>query len=437
MFEFKLQMGCLIIISYFIISYVKSTYNPNYNCNKIFDILIVVAPWAIVFDGVTAWSVNHMDIVPGWLNLLLHGVFFLLMDAVLIITYAYMVSITVKLEGKSMRFSVFIPGIISVVLILAFLKDLYYVEGKTTNYSMGTSVIICYTSMFVYFLMIMVLLALKHRTLERHQMRSFISFMALDLCILVAQIIAPEILISSLLPVVSLISIYVNFENPALRKLKEYNDDMVIGFARLVDKRDGSTGGHIIRTKEYVRIIINELMKRPEYSKMMTRDYIADIINSAPMHDIGKIATPDSILLKESSLLPEEYDAMKNHAEVGGDIIKEIFKDMDDPEYQKIAYEVARYHHEKWNGKGYPEGLSGTDIPFHARIMAIADVFDALSARRCYKEPIPLDKCFKIIEEGAGVDFDPELVEIFMDAREEVENYYDSSLNSTSGINSL
>ena len=115
---------------------------------------------------------------------------------------------------------------------------------------------------------------------------------------------------------------------------------------------------------------------------------------------------------------------MKKHAPIGGEIIQDTFSDLDEPEYQKIAYEVARFHHEKWNGKGYPEGLKGEEIPLHARIMAIADVFDAISAKRVYRDAMPIDKCFHIIEEGAGSDFDPELVALFLNAREQIEAYY-------------
>lgn len=116
---------------------------------------------------------------------------------------------------------------------------------------------------------------------------------------------------------------------------------------------------------------------------------------------------------------------MKEHAAVGGDIIRKTFADLDEPDYQKIAYEVARYHHEKWNGKGYPDGLQREEIPLHARIMAIADVFDAVSAKHCYRDAMPVETCFKIIEEGAGEDFDPNMVSMFLGAREKVMVYYE------------
>lgn len=115
---------------------------------------------------------------------------------------------------------------------------------------------------------------------------------------------------------------------------------------------------------------------------------------------------------------------MKQHSARGSEIISQTFAGINNPDFLKVAYEVARYHHEKWNGKGYPEKLSGEEIPLHARIMAIADVFDAVSAKRCYRDAMPIEKCFQIIEEGSGRDFDPKLVEMFMSAKAEIIEYY-------------
>ena len=138
------------------------------------------------------------------------------------------------------------------------------------------------------------------------------------------------------------------------------------------------------------------------------------------MHDIGKISVPDVILQKPGRLTEEEFEIIKLHTVNGGKIIQETFGHLENEQYAQMAYEVARFHHEKWNGKGYPEGLKRKEIPLCARIMAIADVFDALSEKRCYKEAMPLDKCFEIIQDGSGQDFDPVLVEVFLDIKEKV-----------------
>lgn len=201
---------------------------------------------------------------------------------------------------------------------------------------------------------------------------------------------------------------------------------MVTAFSTLVESRDDNTGGHIIRTRKCVSIIIDEMNNMPQYMNIMSKDYIKNIISADPMHDIGKISTPDYILQKPGKLTDEEYAIMKQHSAKCGEIIKKTFADLDDPDFVEIVYEVARFHHKKWNGMGYPDKLCGTEIPLHARIMAIADVFDAVSAKRCYRDAMPIEKCFKIIEDGAGKDFDPELVRLFLNARDKVIEVYES-----------
>ena len=234
----------------------------------------------------------------------------------------------------------------------------------------------------------------------------------------------PEALITCLVPTLVIIGVYLNKENPLFIKLKKYNKEMVTGFATLVENRDDNTGGHIKRTTEYVRLLAQELKDRGLYKEELTKDYINNLVMAATMHDVGKIAIPDAILQKPDKLTAEEYEIMKTHAKRGGKIIKETFGHIADDEYEEMAYEVAMHHHEKWNGKGYPDGLSEKDIPLCARIMAIADVFDAVSAKRCYRDALPLEECFKIIENGKGTDFDPVITDVFLDKKEKIVEVY-------------
>lgn len=203
-----------------------------------------------------------------------------------------------------------------------------------------------------------------------------------------------------------------------------YHEEMVMGFATLVENKDGSTGCHIKRTTEYVKLLAEELRKRGHYKETLTKAYIKNLCMAAPMHDIGKIAVPDVILQKPGRLTEEEFTQIKLHAENGGRIIQETFGHLQNEEYTKIAYEVARFHHEKWNGRGYPEGLKRKEIPLSARIMAVADVFDAISEKRCYRDAMSMDQCFDIILEGSGQDFDPIIAEVFLDCREQVEKIH-------------
>lgn len=203
-------------------------------------------------------------------------------------------------------------------------------------------------------------------------------------------------------------------------QLIEYNQDMVYGFATLVENRDESTGGHIKRTSIYVEMLAEQLSNTEKYKDIIDDEFIDCITMVAPLHDIGKISIPDSILCKHGKLTEEEFAVMKTHAEKGGKIVRETFSHIAGENYKKMAYEVARYHHEKWNGRGYPEGLSGENIPLPARIMAVADVFDAVSEKRCYRNAMPIDECFRIIENGSGIDFDPDIATAFLSIHDRI-----------------
>ena len=420
----KLQIGCLVLLLYLELIYIWQTTGKNakVSCNPIFDALMMIIPCLIVFDGVTAWTVNHLEIVPVSLNLVLHAVFFILLSLFMLVMFLHTLSFIKGFPQKLIfRFLIFLPFIISVILILVFLPELEFIIGKKVNYSMGISVVVCYLVILLYFILIFVFTVRRIKYLEVRKRINVMSFLFISLLILISQVIFPEILISSLVPAFSLIALYINIEDPVLRRMENYNSEIVTSFATLVESRDSSTGSHVKRTKSYVKIILDEIKTNNLYSSIMTKDFEDKMMNAAPMHDIGKISIPDTILQKPGKLTDEEYSVMKKHSVLGGEIIQEIFKDMDDKEFLNIAYDVTRYHHEKWNGNGYPEGLVGKEIPFSARIMAIADVFDAISAKRCYRDAMPLEKCFAIIKEGKGVDFDPVLTDLFLNAREKVE----------------
>ena len=210
-------------------------------------------------------------------------------------------------------------------------------------------------------------------------------------------------------------------------ELKTAYNEMVMGFATLVESKDGSTGGHIKRISGYAKLLAEELHSRGIYREQITDSYIENLCHAAPMHDIGKVCVPDVILQKPGKLTDEEFEVIKQHTTKGGQIINETFGHLDNEEYTKMAYDVAVYHHEKWNGKGYPQGLKQTEIPLCARIISIADVFDALSEDRCYRAAMTMDKCFEIIKNSSGTDFDPVLVDTFLDIRIRVEQLHNQT----------
>ena len=201
----------------------------------------------------------------------------------------------------------------------------------------------------------------------------------------------------------------------ALRRISEIQQHVIVGMANLIESRDGSTGKHVKNTQTYVRMIAEELQRRGLFADILTREYIEKLCKAAPLHDVGKIQVPDSILQKPGKLTDEEYSRMKDHTSCSAAILDEIIGDVEEEEYIQLAKDVATCHHERWDGKGYPKGLSGEQIPLAARIMALADVFDALYEERCYKPAIrPIEKIYGILEEGKGTQFDPVITDVFL-----------------------
>ena len=217
-----------------------------------------------------------------------------------------------------------------------------------------------------------------------------------------------------------------------MAETQHIQDISIHALARLAETRDNETGNHLRRTQEYVRTLAEALKDHPRFAPVLDAATITLIAKSAPLHDIGKVGIPDSILLKPGKLTPAEWEIMKTHSALGAEAIEQAERDSDRPvAFLKHAKDIARYHHEKWNGKGYPEGLAGDAIPVSARIMALADVFDALISRRAYKEPMSYAAAREVIINDRGSHFDPDIVDAFIgrfDAfRGIAERYADSA----------
>ena len=198
------------------------------------------------------------------------------------------------------------------------------------------------------------------------------------------------------------------------KKISDMQEHMISGLANLIESRDMDTGEHIARTSAYVKTLAEDARADGVYADALDDRFISLLHTLAPMHDIGKIIVPDSILKKPGKLTKEEFEIMKRHAADGGTVVREVLNGVTDEDYLSFASDIATYHHEWWNGKGYPTGIAGEAIPLSARIMAIADVFDALISVRCYKTAMLPEQAFRVIEEEAGTHFDPNLVEVFI-----------------------
>ena len=202
-------------------------------------------------------------------------------------------------------------------------------------------------------------------------------------------------------------------------KIEKIQKGTVAALATVVEERDEDTGGHIVRSGDYVYRLIGKMKKTEKYSNV-SGEYFRNVVLAAPLHDIGKIKIPDTILNKPGKLTPEEYEVIKKHANYGANIIKKTIYSVENKEYSDVAYNIAKYHHERYDGTGYPEGLKGEAIPLEARIMSLADVYDALISDRVYKKAYPKEVAINIILEGKGTQFDPLLADLFVEAVREL-----------------
>jgi putative two-component system response regulator len=197
-------------------------------------------------------------------------------------------------------------------------------------------------------------------------------------------------------------------------------DVTILVMTSLAETRDSETGNHIRRTQLYVKALAKQLQRHPRFSHYLTDRNIDTLFKSAPLHDIGKVGIPDHILLKPGRLEPEEFEIMKTHTTLGRDAIEHAERSLGtEVEFLATAKEIAYAHQEKWDGSGYPQGIAGDDIPISARLMAVADVYDALISRRVYKAAMPHDKAVAIIAEGRDSHFDPDMVDTFLAIQDE------------------
>jgi putative two-component system response regulator len=202
--------------------------------------------------------------------------------------------------------------------------------------------------------------------------------------------------------------------------LKKIKEAAIVALASLAETRDNETGNHIRRTQNYVRALAEQLSTHPDFAEVLDEETIQLLYQSAPLHDIGKVGIPDAILLKPGKHTHEEFEIMKSHATLGAEAIVVAEEVLEDSEksFLRFAREIAQTHHEKWDGSGYPNGLKGEEIPLSGRLMAVADVYDALISKRVYKPAFPHEKAMAIIREGSGAHFDARIVEA-LDAIEE------------------
>lgn len=228
-------------------------------------------------------------------------------------------------------------------------------------------------------------------------------------------------------------------ENEVIKRTREISavqNVTIVTLASLAETRDSDTGNHIHRTQHYVKILAEKLKTHPRFGYFLSDTMIETLFKSAPLHDIGKVGIPDAILLKPGKLSDDEFKIMKTHTTLGKHAIEQAEKELGIVvEFLNIAKDIACYHHEKWDGSGYPSGLRGNEIPICARLMAVADVYDALISKRVYKEGMPHDKAVQIIIEGKGSHFDPDVVDAFLEVNENFQKIAQTFADSDYDLN--
>ena len=317
------------------------------------------------------------------------------------------------------------------IVVLCF-PVLYEGHGRLI-YSYGIPSICTYIYSAVCVAITFAFLLFFSRQMSKYEILPIMGFVCMEGIVALVQSLNPYLLI---LGIGSALTEFLMFRSLEIISSNDFQQEIIHSFSDLIEGRDESTGGHVKRTRAYVRLILEEIQKQKKFARLITRDYIETVVESATIHDIGKITIPDSILQKQGRLTAEEYDIMKTHTTNGAELVKDSLNKIGTPEWTRVAYDMAYSHHERWDGTGYPRGLKKDEIPLAAQVMAISDVFDAISQDRCYRKKMSLDESFSIIQEGTGTHFNPEIVNAFLKARDKVVLVYKNFEKTAESVSS-
>lgn len=274
---------CLLILAYVGYLYIRDGNNliiqsNKRHCNKLFDCFFVLAECAVLFDGITAVTVNYTETIPLWFNSFAHIGMFLAYDAAMLVLYWYWVSVTIEIpSSKKTIFYYTAPGVLAVLGMLVTIPKLYYVKGEFTSYSMGIPVYICFGCAAAYCLMTIVFIISKHQYISATKRKSLATTLFCIIGVMSLQVIFPEFLVTSVAITMVTISIYLTMENPSIKSLEHYHQEMVMGFATLVENKDDSTGGHIRRSSAYAVLIAKNLRHMRKYQKIITKDFLDNL----------------------------------------------------------------------------------------------------------------------------------------------------------------
>ena len=375
-------------------------------------------------------------------------IFYFMVFAILFCSGFYIInSLNQEKYRKVIKISLIASGIIyCITLLLTPFFDLLYTIDNNNIYSRGDFFVIPIVIDSLLYLHFFIYLILNRKTIPKEKLFPILSFLIFPQILQLIQLAYYGISLVNTGYTIAFLIMFIeanrNLEQTLdnteyelsekeielINKVHEAQDTKlefikmqnhtIESLSNLVENRDEDTGEHVRRTRAYVELIAVQLMKNNRFPEVLTPLYIRYLKRAAPMHDIGKIVVPDAVLKKPGRFTLDEFELMKKHTTEGGRIVHEILDGYEDPDYIQMTADIATYHHEKWDGTGYPANLKGQDIPLCARIMAIADVFDALVSPRVYKSPMSYEEAYSIIESGMGTHFDPVIAQEFLNIKE-------------------
>ena len=451
---YNIFLGIILIISIIIRRYSATRQQIWIKWMVVANIVLAASHIGYLVFKTNIGSTNHL------LSSIAIFIMYSAVFAIIVLTaIIFVVYLGQKRFRKTLTYSLLVLIIIYTLFLIATpFTGAYYTINQNNNRDYGPFIFIPYSlQAIIYFLLIIYVLA-NRKTLNVSRLIVVISFILFPQLSQIIQLINSDLyIITTGYSITFLVMvIFENYrleadldyteveldekENELREKLSEIEhsklavikmqNHTIESLSNLVENRDEDTGEHVRRTRAYVELLAVQLMKNNHYPEILNPRYIRFLKRAAPMHDIGKIVVPDAILKKPGALTEAEFAQMKLHASEGGRIVHEILDGYEDPEYIQITADIAKYHHEKWDGSGYPDNLKGSEIPLCARIMAIADVFDALVSPRVYKSPMSYEEAFKIISEESGIHFDPIIANEFLKIKEKAASINESFKDS-------
>lgn len=428
---------CLDLYSCFIACFIIfSIYINNKNrtkIDKLFALTCLVDFLLALFDFISIQF--ESDLHPSYYYIMKISLFLFYTFGIIIYNvYTYFVCKFFNNENKlflKINIGCFIGYMIGVV-INQFMPFYYYLDQFNVYHRFTYFPVSLFFQFILLLVSIYVTFSPKNK-ISFSQKLSFVSFFIFPILMHGIQIAFYGISLINVGITLSFFIIFINLNNNLEKsvndkqiQLKNSEEEIVaiqnntiMSLSNLVENRDSDTGNHVKRTSIYVKILAKKAQEKGLYPNILSEKYISLITEAAPLHDIGKIVVPDSILKKPGKLTDEEFETMKKHTSEGKRIVYDVLS-MGNKDYVNMAAEIATSHHEKWNGSGYPYEISGENIPLSARIMAVADVFDALVSPRCYKPAFTVDKAFEILIKDSGTHFDPNLIPLFIELKPQI-----------------